>query len=740
MEFCLATSASVLLHDFRHYCRLNPALASVLLFSCGLLTGLSPVPLWHSYALSALSFILVLSWRGAGSWRVWWLYPTGLVWGAITLAAPWQNFLSLLPRDECSASICGIVSSTPQDRQKNRCFVLALRAINTGDGWHDCRGKLQTTATSEDSDDLHYGDEVEATGAIMLPTLAAPRGHTSYGHYLLSRGIRRHFIAGTMTRRAEARGWRRLARCFRECQGPLGKRLCHGIDNDVHAAMYRAMILGNGELPRDVRDLFVRAGIVHIFCISGMHVALMTTAWLFILQVLFLPFRWRWPLLIPAVTLYVLLTGAAPSAARSMWMAMAMIAAVCSFRPQSLANALGLSAWILLAANPLDVYHSGFVFSFTIVAVLLHGWPVLSEATSIALEKDLWSIRTSWGHAISSRKHSLVGLVGGCGLAWLGSCGLTAFYNGHLSWGGLMANLALPPFTALLVYAAIPKIALASCCPPLSLWLGSALNQALGGMMVIARCCAGPGLFQPVVPWSLPVAAAYYAALALVIGARHWPLGQRICGLGLAAGIAASCLHRPPESPTLLYCQGDDGGAPALCLLSARGDGVVIIYPGSRASAYGLVDALCNEGIATVDWLLIPPNSRDRQGAMTIVKLMTIRTVGIIPPARQQDAASRTLTALRARGINSTILADDAGCFAVTWADGAQLQVHHPGLANEFAIHFAHPAAAFVLDLSHSRYGPTHLRWSDHERPGCCDLRPALRPLCHRFRVDGTGD
>ncbi|NMA45668.1 MAG: ComEC family competence protein [Lentisphaerae bacterium] len=736
----MTTFARVLLQDLRHYCRLNPAMAGAIVFGSGLLTGLAPASLWRFGAPTALSLGLALCWRGANGWRVWWLYPMGLAWGALALAAPWQNYLALLPREECSASIRGIVLSIPQERHNHTHFTLGLRAIDTGAGWQDCRGKLHVTVPDKNgSGSLRYGDKVEAAGAFMLPPLAARRGHSSYGHYLLSRGIRRQFVVGKMTRWAEASGWRRLDRSFREWQTSLGERLCHGIDNEIHAAMYRTMILGSGELPREARDLFVRSGIVHVFSISGMHVTLMTTVWLFILQVLYLPFRWRWPLLAPAIILYVLLTGAAPAAARSLWMGLAMIAAACSFRPQSATNALGLSAWILLAANPLDVYHSGFVFSFTIVAVLLHGWPGLSSAASVALEKDLWSIRTPLGYVISGKKYSLLGLLGACGLAWLGSSGLTIFYNGQLSWGGMPANLALPPLTALLMYLALPKIILTYCCPPLSCWLGAGLDRALGGLLLLAGCCAGPGLFQVVRSWSLPVTVGYYVALLLVIGARRWPAGQYACCALLAACILVSSTRRPPASPVLLCCQGDDGGAPALCLLSARGDGVVVLYPGSRGSAHGLADALAREGIATIDWLLIPPNARDRQGALTITKLMTIRAAAIIPPKRRGSAALRVVAALRAQGVNCAMLSSKHGRFAVTWADGAWLLYRKTGTNEEFNIRFEHAATAFALDYSRSRYGLSQVRWSTQEQTGGWDMRPALLPQCRRIVVDGVG-
>ena len=248
----------------------------------------------------------------------------------------------------------------------------------------------------------------------------------------------------------------------------------------------------------------------------------------------------------------------------------------------------------------------------------------------------------------------------------------------------------------------------------------------------------GAGLFQPVTSWSLLVALGYYLALALAIGARHWPLCQWVCGALMATCIACSCTQRTPVAPVLLYCQGNDGGAPALCLLSARGDGVVVIYPGSRASAYGLADALANEGIATIDWLLIPPGSRDRQGAMAIAKLMTVRAAVVIPPSRQQSATTRTMAALRARGVNTSMLAGEAGRFAVTWADGARLDYRKDGPTNEFGVRFEHAAMDFVLDYSRSRYGLSQLRWSAPDQRGSHTMRPALQPQCRRVSVSSA--
>jgi competence protein ComEC len=681
---------------------------------------------------------MALAWHGLDGWRVWWLYPCGLLWGCLALAAPWQNYLSLLPRAECSAAIRGVLISLPQRQSRQTRYAFALRAIDAGDGWRDCRGKLLVSAPTDECRELRYGDGVQLKGAFTLPAMNARRGHGSYGHYLLSRGIRRHFSARESHHLCEAQGWRRYARQFREWQGTLGAQLCQGMNNELHAAMYRTMILGSGELPRDAREIFVRSGIVHVFSVSGMHVALMTSVWLLMLQALYLPFRWRWPLLVPAISCYVLLTGAAPAAARSLWMALTMIAAVCSFRPQSVANALGLSAWILLLANPLDLYHSGFVFSFTIVAVLLHGWPLLSYTAATALEKDLWCLRSSWRYNINRKKRALLGLLGGSALAWLGSSGLTIFYNGQLSWGGLLANLALPPFAALLMYSALPKIVLAYCCPPLSYYLGTGLDRVLGGMNLLACACAGPGLFQAVVPWTPAKATTYYSMLTLTLAIRRWPLLQWSCFALLAAAVAIGSVERTPPEPLLLCCQGDDGGAPALALLSARGDGVVVIYPGARAAAYELLDALANEGIACIDWLLIPSANRERQAADLICAHMPVRSAAIIPPSRPGSAAEKKLAALRARGINATLLKSSGAHSSVTWADAACLHFYKGRQGNEFTLHYRDDAAGLSLHYRHSRHGLSQLQWTRPTETGCRELRPALQPQCQRIKLKQT--
>lgn len=705
-------------------------MAGALIFGCGLTAGLFCVSWPRWLLLSGVAIVIALGWRGFDGWQVWWLYPVGLIWGALALAAPWQNYRAALPRPECAAAIRGTLISLPQGPPEKMRATLALTAVHSGSGWQGCRGTIQLNLAAV-VPHWRYGDQLEARGAFVLTPSEPRRGQSSYGQYLLSRGIRHQFFSHAVARRGAARGWRRPVRAFREARQPLADGLCHGIRTPIHAAMYQTMILGgNATLPNEVRDTFVRSGIVHIFSISGMHVTLMISAWALCLQALRLPFRWRWPLLIPLISGYVLLTGAAPAAARSLWMALALIAAVCSFRQPSLPNALGLSAWILLTANPLDLFHSGFVFSFCIVAVLLHGWPPLRDAINIALEKSLWEPRTRFGPFLNSRKHALLALAGSSGIAWLGSAGLTAFFNGQLSWGGLIANLALPLLTLFLVYAAIPKIVLAACCTALSAWLGAALDQALATMILIARLCAGNALFQNVRPWSIELSACYYGALALLIAARQAAPCRWLAGAIMALCIAWGCLTAPRPTPALLCCQGDDGGAPALCLLGAGTAEPVVLYPGSREAANGLVTALLKQGIGHIDWLLIPTTSRDRQGAMAILNQLPVRNVAMLATPRQESATAKSLQALRAQGVNTSLVSFNSNGTRLRGPNGARATISRQGHNNEFTLHYALPDADLTLTCSRSRFGPCRITWSANGISDSRTVIPSRKALC----------
>ena len=71
-------------------------------------------------------------------------------------------------------------------------------------------------------------------------------------------------------------------------------------------------------------------------------------------------------------------------------MAAALSASLLRLRRGASENALALACVLLLAVNPLYILHTGFIFSFTLVYVLLRGLNIGQAANALIWEKCRW--------------------------------------------------------------------------------------------------------------------------------------------------------------------------------------------------------------------------------------------------------------------------------------------------------------------------------------------------------------
>ena len=144
------------------------------------------------------------------------------------------------------------------------------------------------------------------------------------------------------------------------------------------AGILKAMVLGdrNG-LTDEIRDLYQRAGISHVLCISGLHISLLGCGMYLFLQgrlkkgrpaeKVFFTRLGAGIISMTLLILYGIMTGMGVSVKRAVIMFILMtIAEICGRSYDSL-SALSLSGLILLLMNPLSLFDPGFVLSFAAV-------------------------------------------------------------------------------------------------------------------------------------------------------------------------------------------------------------------------------------------------------------------------------------------------------------------------------------------------------------------------------------
>lgn len=220
--------------------------------------------------------------------------------------------------------------------------------------------------------------------------------------------------------------------------------------------IYRAMLLGQqNELSEEQNQLFRATGTMHVFSISGLHIAAIATGLHAILVLLRLP---RWPRFVTglaALWLYVDITGAAPSAVRAFVMVALVQAAFVLRLPRNPLSALAASALLVVLVAPFQIFNASFQMSYGIVAALiLLGLPLAESWQSrLVLFRDLPKV--SWGplrHAADWLWRALL-MATAIGVA----AALVSAVTGILFFklftpGALLANLWLIPASTLVIF------------------------------------------------------------------------------------------------------------------------------------------------------------------------------------------------------------------------------------------------------------------------------------------------
>lgn len=131
-------------------------------------------------------------------------------------------------------------------------------------------------------------------------------------------------------------------------------------------------ILGDKkEVDTKVYKTFQNNGISHLFCVSGMHVSLLTTIFLFLLKKAKVKELKRYLFLFLFLLFYLFLTNFSPSILRSVIFFILVSINDYYYLHIKIMHLFLLTFCICLFINPYFLFHIGFLFSFTITFYLL---------------------------------------------------------------------------------------------------------------------------------------------------------------------------------------------------------------------------------------------------------------------------------------------------------------------------------------------------------------------------------
>lgn len=364
--------------------------------------------------------------------------------------------------------------------------------------------------------------------------------------------------------------WRevpRWAACWAGIRHGFRERLTRGVDpGSVEAQVIRAVVIG--EKPSDadeVMEAFRFSGSLHVFSVSGLHVAMVATMAWWVFGCMGVPRRWAALGVLPLAFGYAWLTGADPPAVRAAWMAAVFIAAFGFRRQPDLLNTLGAVLLVVLLWDGRVLFQPGVQLSYGVVAAMGIGMPWVSRRLAWIQSPELHLPDRQMGRlrrfSLRSRQwlaQSLsVSLTAG-----IGTTPLTWFHFGLLTPVSVLAGLVLVPMVFVLLLVALGSVVLS----PLGLGMSEGLNRSNA---LVARACV----------W---VAEGF----AAVPGGHHQfgrPRQAMLLVHDLDRGDGAACFAGGDGSAVLFDCGGrrsfERQVLPSLRSLQLRPDSVVLSHP-----------------------------------------------------------------------------------------------------------------------------------------------------------------
>lgn len=304
-------------------------------------------------------------------------------------------------------TVQGKVKSVPRlTRSSKGQFWLEATQLNEVESSEDAgaisksvTGKLYVTIPLLQATGLYPGETIAVTGVLYKPKPALNPGAFDFSVYLAKEGAFAGFsgrqISGIDEQRKQPWGrWILQQRITRSQLHWLGS---------PQGQLVTSMVLGSQavDIPYDIREQFVHAGLSHILAASGTQTSLIL-GWILILTRRF-SVKVQLVCGTLALLVFVGLTGAQPSVLRAAVMGFGALVALVTQRKVKPLGSLLVAATLLLVFNPLWIWDLGFQLSFLATLGLLVtvppltqklDWlpPAIASLITIPLAASLWTL------------------------------------------------------------------------------------------------------------------------------------------------------------------------------------------------------------------------------------------------------------------------------------------------------------------------------------------------------------
>jgi competence protein ComEC len=432
--------------------------------SCMLLTAFSVI----------LLIVLFLIMHRHKSYHTGWL--TGLL-SALVLFI--MGLLNMEIRNQSFHKICSIpeaqricllqIVDPPEVKEKSVKTITRLKGSMVNGKWKPDRYKVMIYFEKDSSSlRLKTGDLLWAK--IRMNNVPSPGnpGEFNYSKYLVARNVYKQAYlrsyAWKFSAMEERKSWNLIAHHWQEKLLQTYHKI--GLNKTLYSIL-AALTLGyRNDLEAHTKQIFSKAGIMHVMALSGFNVAIIALALGYMLGVME---RFRsgkvlqTAIIILGIWLFAIVTGLSPSVTRASVMISFVMAGRLLQAQINTYNILFASAFVLLAFSPALLADVSFQLSFSAVLGIIIYQPVIYR---FLVFKNMLADKTWKLFTVSCA-------------AQLSTLPLTIFYFHQFPVYFWLTNLYIVPLVSVIICLAALFL-LVSSLPPLALAVGKILTVLLG--------------------------------------------------------------------------------------------------------------------------------------------------------------------------------------------------------------------------------------------------------------------
>ncbi|MCG6138259.1 MAG: ComEC/Rec2 family competence protein [Nostoc sp. LLA-1] len=480
-------------------------------------------------------------------------------------------------------------------------------------------GKLYVTVPMLQATGLYPGQQIDVTGVLYKPRTASNPGAFDFQKFLQQEGT----FAGLTGRQInildvdEERKWgwwqirqrivRSQVRWLGVPEGPL----------------VSAMVLGSKavDLPYDIRDLFVKAGLAHTLAASGFQTSLVLGLILQLTRRASKGTQFTFGCL--GLLIFLSLTGFQPSVLRAVIMGFAALIGLLLKRKVKQFGSLLLAATLLLLVNPLWIWNLGFQLSFLATLGLIVTVPSLVK-------------RLDW------LPLAIASLVAVPLAAIIWTLPLQLFVFGVVPAYGLLLNIISTPLIAMISIGGITSAIAALIWPAAGSAVAGVLHFPIDWLIKLVEFFSNlPGNSLAVGSISVWQLLAIYALVILVWLMRWWQ--QR---WWFASFIAIGLVLVPMwhSANTLFRITVLATGAEPVIVIQDRGT-VTLINSGDEGTGrFTILPFLQQHGVNQIDWAIASNfHNQESNAWLELLQGLSIKNFYEYSPNPQRTIATQII-------------------------------------------------------------------------------------------------